>query len=98
MHIDETKINYYNGNVTCFEKMKNQIISKKIKNYKLQKKVIKEFKDKGMTVEKSEKKTMEKLDISVLVTEEPREYKVNFVFSYNDDKMPSISVINASFR
>jgi hypothetical protein len=51
-----------------------------------------------MTVEKSEKKALEKLDISVLLTEEPREYKVNFVFNYNDDKMPSISVINASFR
>mmetsp|Transcript_7212 Transcript_7212/g.7306 ORF Transcript_7212/g.7306 Transcript_7212/m.7306 type:complete len:844 (+) Transcript_7212:246-2777(+) len=98
MHIDETKINSYNGNVTCFEKMKNQIISKKIKNYKLQKKTVKEFKDKGNTVEKSEKKALEKLDISVLLTEEPREYKVNFVFNYNDDKMPSISVINASFR
>ena len=63
MHIDDQKINYYAGNVTSFEKMKHQILAKKVKSFKLQQKTIKEFTSapQGLTVEKARKRTMEKL-------------------------------------
>ena len=98
MNVDETKINYYSGNVTNFEKMKNQIIAKKIRDFKLQKKTVKEFEGKGMNLEKAIKRTMEKLEVSTLHTEEPREYRVNFSFKFAEDSTPTISVLDASFR
>ena len=98
MNVDEMKINYYSGNVTNFEKMKHQINAKKIKNFKLQKKTVKEFEGKGMKLEKAIKKTQEKLEISSILVEEPREYRVNFSFKFAEDDMPSISVLDASFQ
>ena len=98
MNVDEAKINYYSGNVTNFEKMKHQITAKKIKNFKLQKKTVKEFEGKGMNLGKAIKRTQEKLDVDSLVTEEPREYRVNFSFKYAEDSMPTISVLDAGFR
>ena len=98
MNVDETKINYYSGNVTNFEKMKNQIIAKKMKNFKLQKKTVKEFEGKGMNLEKAIKRTQEKLEISSILTEEPREYRVNFSFKFAEDSSPTISVLDASFQ
>ena len=98
MNVDEAKINYYSGNVTNFEKMKHQITAKKLKNFKLQKKTVKEFEGKGMNLGKAIKRTQEKLDVDSLVTEEPREYRVNFSFKYAEDSMPTISVLDAGFR
>ena len=98
MNVDEMKINYYSGNVTNFEKMKHQINAKKIKNFKLQKKTVKEFEGKGMKLEKAIKRTQEKLEISSILVEEPREYRVNFSFKFAEDDMPSISVLDASFQ
>ena len=98
MNVDEAKINYYSGNVTNFEKMKNQIIAKKVRDFKLQKKTVKEFEAKGMNLEKAMKRTMEKLEVSVLHTEEPREYRVNFSFKFAEDSTPTISVLDASFK
>lgn len=98
MHVDETKINYYNGNVSNFEKNKNKITSKKNKDYKLQKKTIKEFESNGCTIEKAKKRTLEKLDINTLTEEQPKDYRVNFNFLYADDNTPTISVLDAGFR
>ena len=36
--------------------------------------------------------------MSVLHTEEPREYRVNFSFKFAEDSTPTISVLDASFR
>ena len=93
IHIDEAKLNYYSGNVTQFEKMKHQIESKKIKSWKLKQKTLKEFKDQGLTIEKSSKKTIEKLGVTSLMINPPKEYRVNFEFKFADDDMPTISVL-----
>jgi ATP-binding cassette subfamily F protein 1 len=98
IHIDEAKLNYYSGSVTQFEKMKHQIESKKIKSWKLQQKTLKEFKDQGMTVEKSAKKTIDKLGITALMIDPPKEYRVKFEFKFAEDDMPTISVLDAGFR
>lgn len=98
MNVDEEKINYYSGNVTNFEKMKNQITAKKIRDFKLQKKTVKEFEGKGMNLEKATKRAMEKLDVTHLYKEEPREYRVNFSFKFAEDTTPSISVLDAGFQ
>lgn len=98
MNVDEAKINYYSGNVTNFEKMKNQIIAKKVRDFKFQKKTVKEFEGKGMNLEKAIKRTQEKLDVSSLIAEEPREYRVNFSFKFAEDTTPAISVLDAGFR
>lgn len=97
IHVDEQKLNYYSGNVTQFEKMKNQILAKKLKNWKLQQKTLKEFTSQGLTVEKASKRTMEKLAIAELMDGEPREYRVNFNFKFAEDDAPTISVLDAGF-
>jgi ATP-binding cassette subfamily F protein 1 len=97
IHVDEQKLNYYSGNVTSFEKMKNQILAKKVKNWKLQQKTVKEFTAQGLTVEKASKRSMEKLGIAELMDSEPREYRVNFNFKFAEDDAPTISVLDAGF-
>ena len=63
----------------------------------MQKKTGKEFEGKGMNLDKAIKRTQEKLELSTLLGEEPREYRVNFSFKFAEDATPTISVLDASF-
>jgi ATP-binding cassette subfamily F protein 1 len=76
--------------------MREQIEAKKLRDYKLQQKTLGEMKTGGMTEAKAEKKTLEKLQLSVL-TEKPREYRVSFPMHSSDDHGPAIDVLDVSF-
>jgi ATP-binding cassette subfamily F protein 1 len=97
LHIDEAKLNAYSGNITSFEKMRGQIEAKKQREWKLQQKTLKEFHTQGMNAEKAAKRTMEKLELSSLIMEQPREYRVKFNFKSAEDDMPSISFLDVGF-
>lgn len=76
--------------------MRGQIESKKERDFKLQQKTIKELKSNGLTVEKAEKKMLQKLG-AVCVIEKPREYKVSFTMHSPDEHGPAIDVLDVSF-
>lgn len=99
IHVDDMKLNYYKGNVTMFEKMKGQILAKKTRAWKIQQKTAKEFEQQGLTAEKAKKRTMEKMELttSTWLTEEPKEYRVNFNFKFAEDTAPTISVLDVGF-
>jgi hypothetical protein len=50
-----------------------------------------------MTSAKAEKRVAEKLGVSSLMTDRPKEYYVKFVFEPSGDSFPSISVLDVGF-
>lgn len=76
--------------------MKGQIESKKERDFALQQKTLQELKATGLTVEKAEKKALQKLGIAML-TEKPREYKVTFTVHSPGEEGPGIDLLDVSF-
>ena len=77
--------------------MHGKILAKKEKDYQFQMKTLKEFtKGNQMSQEKAEKKTLQKLNVSVL-KEKPKEYRVNFVLHAAEDDSPAIDMLDVSF-
>jgi ATP-binding cassette subfamily F protein 1 len=97
LHVDERKLNAYSGNVSSFRAMRHQIEAKKMRDWKLQQKTMKEFTSQGLKADKASKRTMEKLGVERLISEQPKEYRVKFQLPWAEDDLPSISVLDASF-
>jgi ATPase subunit of ABC transporter with duplicated ATPase domains len=98
VHLNGQKLTYYAGNVTAFEKMRNQTHAKAVRDYALQVKTVKEFEKQGLNPDKAAKRAMEKLGLAALVGAEPKIYRVNFAFKSAEDDRPTISVLDAAFR
>ena len=97
VHLDDTKLLYYDGDVGRFWEMRSQREGKKARDYKLQEKTIKELMgSKNMNREKALKATLTKLDLTAPL-ERPREYSVKFQFRNPEDNQPSISVLDMGF-
>ena len=93
---DKSLILYNSGSFTDFEGMRGQIEAKKERDFKLQQKTLKELKSTGLTVEKAEKKMLQKLN-AVCVIEKPREYKVSFAMHSPEEHGPAIDLLDVSF-
>ena len=76
--------------------MRGQIESKKERDYKLQQKTLKELKSNGLTVEKAEKKMLQKLG-AAMVIEKPREYRVSFTMNSPEEDGPAIDLLDVHF-
>lgn len=97
LHVDDAQINAYKGDYSYFESMRGKILAKKEKEYQVQVKTLKELtKGNAMSQEKAEKKTLQKLNLSML-KEKPKEYKVNFILHSAEDDSPAIDMLDVSF-
>lgn len=98
LHVDQSKIHCYTGNVNSFRSMKGQIVSKNIRDYNLQQKILKEVLGSGVSSKKAEERVKEKLGVSSLIQGLPKEYLVKFSFEGAGDSFPSISLLDCDFR
>jgi ATP-binding cassette, subfamily F, member 1 len=86
IHLDSHRLTGYNGAYAQFEKMRHQIEARKAREFDHQQKVIKELRagNSNLTVEKAERKAMQKLDVRFLL-EKPKPYVVNFAIRAAED-------------
>lgn len=104
IHLNNYQLDSYNSSYSQFDKMRHQIEMRNNKIYEHQQKVAKEVKATGnnasLTVEKLERKILQKLDVRMLI-EKPRAYKVNFnihAAEDNGDGSSGISVTGVNFN
>ncbi|CAN0171624.1 unnamed protein product, partial [Discosporangium mesarthrocarpum] len=96
VHLHNLSLTYYGGGVDRFREMLGQNKVRAEKDYKLQEKELTALKRKGNSTIKAEEAVLKKLGRETLL-EKAKEYTVKFTLSSPDDRVPAISVLDASF-
>lgn len=89
IHIENSKLNYYNGNYDCFKKTYQQNLSKMENDWNRIQRRIKEMRNKS-----TKKEIVDKFILDNSHLKPPIPYKVHIEFYYNREPLRTLSTIN----